>query len=522
MAVYKNTNTSSPLASVEFTPVSDGNFTFFHARAGADIEAFKAWITSAEMGQNVVAQTVVSGETVFITHGDTPKDAMLKQLETKGEQLSLQAHKKPFNWWALRGGLSIAGQTLHFASALLGVEQLKAGHAQLDPKNAHFNPKLKEGMYVRKAFQTDIGVFAVLNQTANLANILYGGQEENAENRLHAVKGEINGTLADHLAAVDNPINVLEKRSDLRKDPEGPQTAMQKADEFTRKYSVRFFEIGLRVVGTMALIVPWKNIPKGLNALKKGQMAEAWKVSKNPDKNYFNAGMLYMGGKIMSFCAKVPDPYDDKPHTLLDTVREKYLFRLGTAMEAWAGGTMAHNAFTNKKWGFSDPNRPDIKPNMDYLSGVGGSLFVMGFGARFFAPYGKRQVDMEEVYAHAADTLAKTPPEKLPQLMADTAATLKEHFKDKQVDFSEIYTKMMTDMYRYHHVALDNLGTEPDERAAKMKATEKAPEPALQAADAKFSTANPSRTLSQRVPLPATAHTDKALDTAGTPQVVSL
>jgi hypothetical protein len=76
-------------------------------------------------------------------------------------------------------------------------------------------------------------------------------------------------------------------------------------------------------------------------------------------------------------------------------------------------------------------------------------------------------MNMEELHAHISDSLAKVPPHELPQLIAECSASLVEHFKDKQLDYGKVYTQIMTDMYRYHHIALDNLGTEPEERIAK-------------------------------------------------------
>jgi len=165
---------------------------------------------------------------------------------------------------------------------------------------------------------------------------------------------------------------------------------------------------------------------------------------------------------------------------------------------------------------FRNPKRRIVlggKEYQDFLGGIGGMLFSTAFAMRLFAPYGVKEVNMEEVYAHATDTLAKTPPEKLPQLMADTTATLKEHFKDKDIAFSEIFIRMMSDMYRYHHIALDNLGNEPEERLTKINNQDKPAEAAP-----KHTPANAPRNPLGHVTPPAASHTDRIAE-ANEPQL---
>ncbi|MDE3060295.1 MAG: hypothetical protein KGJ06_04730, partial [Pseudomonadota bacterium] len=120
-----------------------------------------------------------------------------------------------------------------------------------------------------------------------------------------------------------------------------------------------------------------------------------------------------------------------------------------------------YDRFANRKITFPDksfiPSSLRKQNYRDFLGGIGGAMFVAGFAIRFFAPYGTKELDMREAYAHATDTLAKTPPEKLPQLLADTAVTLKESLKDKEnITFGEIYTHMKSDLYRYHRIGLDS------------------------------------------------------------------
>ena len=242
-------------------------------------------------------------------------------------------------------------------------------------------------------------------------------------------------------------------------------------------------------------------------------MGEAFKKMRNPDKFIFNAGGFWLAGKTLAFFAKTPDPYNPE-RTALDKFREEYLFKISTATEAIGSTTMAYDSFVKRKITFGG------KVSTDYLGSVGGMLFTTAFIMRLSAPYGVKDLNMEEVYAHATDTLAKTPPEKLPQLMADTAAYLTEHLKDKNVQFGEVYNKLMTDLYRYHHIALDNLGTEPQERTQALA------QPSLDTTDAslaeKYSLQRKSIAPTEKMAPPAANFTDRVAKTEAKSQSVTV
>lgn len=455
MAVFNNLNKASPITSVECSPVSDGNFTFFYLDAQEHKEGVKKWLTSREVGQEIIAETVVHGRPALVTKGGKTQDEIKSLLEARGEKLVLHTIKKPVNLWALRGTMSLLGQSLQLGSALIQVEKVTPQHPRLNSSDPHYSPKLKEGMWIRKGFSADIGMFAILNLIANGANIMYGAQHEKDENRLADIKDQVNESLAPHLANGDKPFDLNEKRSALRKDPAPPPTTMDKFDAFARKNSVRFFEIGLRFIGSLALVFPSNKWKSGISLLSKGRVSEAFRNSLNESEITRNAGVLYLTGKAISFLTKVHDPYDPKPHTTLDTIREKLLFKLGTATEFLAGSLISYGAFTTKNIGLYNKNATSITPYRDWLGTVGGGLFAVGYVMRFNADFGTKNINMEEVYAHAEDMLAKTPPEKLPQLLADTAAELTSHFKDKNMNFGEAYTHIITDMYRFNHIAIN-------------------------------------------------------------------
>src|SRR5262249_31361674 len=142
------------------------------------------------------------------------------------------------------------------------------------------------------------------------------------------------------------------------------------------------------------------------------------------------AGMGSLLGKTIALGSKPEDPYDPKPKTWLDTIREKFTFRTGGAIEALAFATYAADSFTN-------PDRRIVfkrggKDYADFIGGLGSILFSIRYMVRHWAKFGVKDVNMEELHAHVTDSLAKMPPEKLPQLLADTAAEMTDHFKDKR------------------------------------------------------------------------------------------
>lgn len=466
MATYKNTSDKSPLSSVECTPVSSGNFTFFHLKPGQDKEGFKKWLTAETINQEIVAETTVRGETVFITHGEMSKDKILDTLKKQGNELELSVPEKKFDAWKWRGILSMTGHPMQLASSFMLVDKF-------DPKKHGKVPASKivtvDGQkYARRPFDTAKGVFAVSNLAANLINITFGAQRSPDENRLTEVKNKLNDELGEAVTNIDELFPAEEKRASLRKDPAAPKSPGQKAHDFMQANSVTLGEVGLRYFGGVSLVFPmkWENWKGGFNELTQGKVGAAFKKMRNPDKFIFNAGGFWLAGKTLAFFAKTPDPYNPD-RTALDKFREEYLFKISTATEAIGSTTMAYDSYAKRKITYGG------KVSTDYLGSVGGMLFTTAFVMRLSAPYGVKDLNMEEVYAHATDTLAKTPPEKLPQLMADTAAYLTEHLQDKNVQFGEVYNKLMTDLYRYHHIALDNLGTEPEERKAILAKLEK-------------------------------------------------
>jgi len=220
---------------------------------------------------------------------------------------------------------------------------------------------------------------------------------------------------------------------------------------------------------------------------------------------------LSLTGKTTALPSKAPDPYNPKPHTWLDTLREKFTFRTGGLIETVAFGMVGADAFMNKKISFKKGG----KQYRDYISGIGGTLFTIRYLIRYWAPFGIKEMNMDEMYAHVTDSLAKMPPGKLPQLMAETAADLTDHFKDKHLEYGKVFTQLMNELYRYHHIALDNLGTEPEERRVKMTAHLKNPDPKPDETPVtKHTLTHAPRTAMDRVTVRSDKHSEKVSNTA--------
>lgn len=445
MSVYKNTRTNPLFNAVEFSPVSDGNFTFFYIDNPLRKDAARTWLARPEHHQEILAETQVEGHHVFVTHGDKTKEELLSALQQGGDHFAFSHSPKGVNAWALRGMLGIGGQGLQLTSSLM-------------------RHKLDIGLFV----------FAVSNIAANIMGMTLGAQKSEDTHRLRHLKEKFNTRLDDHLPAGEGLPKIDERRAALHKDEQPPKSAGDKLEGFLRRNSVYVGELGLRYLGAFALAFPMNKWGKSWTKMKTGAFKEAYDVGRNPSTYSHVAGIGSLVGKNIAFFSKPEDPYDPAPKSRLDNFREKYTFRLGGWIEAASFGTLSYGAFKEGKIKIGG------KQYADYLSGTGGAMFTLAYVTRHWAKFGVKEMNMEELYAHVADSLAQMPPEKLPRLMADTAADIKEHFKDKPMDFGKIFTQLMTDLYRYHHIALDNLGTEPQERQPAIAAAGEA-QPAITA-----------------------------------------
>lgn len=372
---------------------------------------------SPPLAQELVATTSVSGKPILVMRGQPSPFMVLDVLRIHGEQLDPVSSKKGMDPWKVRSLLGFSGQSLQLISSFL-------------------RPT--------KRLDTSIFVFAATNLAANTINMIYDhGQLVDDPHQLHFLKQRINRELAPHLRAGEAPIAIEEKRAPLRESDE-PRAPLDTAKVFLKRHSVAVGELGLRYLGAIGLAFParwWKEIPK----------AGLW-AKRDPSTYRVYSGLSSVLGKTVALSAQIPDPYNPKPETWIDHIRERWSFLAGGLIEVTSFSALAYSCFfktshNNYNQGIEVFGRryPDI------LGGVGATLFVLGYIVRSWAKFGERKVDMNELYAHASDTLAATPPEKLPELLANTSASLSEHFDHSDdLSFSIIYSNLLSDLTRYH------------------------------------------------------------------------
>lgn len=444
MSVYQNTNPNAPVVSVEFAPLPEGNFTFFRIRDAEKVEDLKKWLTSSEVGQEIIAQTQTQsdGTQILVTHGHKRSEDISALLARTGENFEIPKEKTKFDPWKWRGRFSNIGQTFNLISGFQNEGKLTG-------------PKI---------------MFAALNFAASGVNATFGGQKSEDEYQLRHLKSNINHLLAGRLPPGTDLPNVDEDRVAMRADDEAPKTLGQKCNELMRKNSVRIGEIGLRYLGSVALAFPMTKWKPAAKLIGEGSLKEAFHIAKNPDSTNFWTGVTYLTGKTIGLFSKVPDPYNPVPSTGMDKIREKYLFQASSLIETGAAGVLAVGNAKVKNPSKHQISRaaarglPAPAPARDLIGAAGGATLMAGLTTRLFAKFGTREVDMDELYAHTTDVLAQASPEQLPQMLADCAASIKDHFKEKAPEYGAIYLKLMTDLYRYHRIAL--------EKPAEQKAQE--------------------------------------------------
>src|SRR6185369_6138615 len=152
MTHYTNSRQGSVITSVEFDSAAGSDFAFFHTRSSADREQAQKIIASA--GLDVVAETAINGQPVFIAKG-RKKEEVFAFLQQQGEQLAEPVQKKAFDFWKWKGRLSILGQSFD----LLSVYLARSSHSRVPADNiAYF-------------------VYSLSNISASFVDIIFGGRK---------------------------------------------------------------------------------------------------------------------------------------------------------------------------------------------------------------------------------------------------------------------------------------------------------------------------------------------------------
>lgn len=438
MKKYVHSQEDAAIVSAEFTPMAGGNMAYLTLRKGVPSEGVRRML--AENQQDVIAETKQGERTVLVTRGPRSQEQLLNALEKGGEPLKVHEDKKGTEPWVVRSLLGFGGQSLQLISAFMrpprgGVR----GWANVD------KPQF---------------LFAATNLTANGINLVYKGNDLPDPSRTMHVKQMINDTLVRELKPGEKTLDVRDDRMVLRDPDYHSRRALTGFHGFMQKHSVSVGELGLRYVGAFGMAYPLDKI---------GQNGKL--LNPHPASLRHFTGMASMAGKTIALTAKVPDPYNPAAQTWFGKIRENISFKLGGWIETAAFSALAYDAFFNTgdvaankilEAGGKETMANAVRSRgiqsatgvkRDWLGGLGASMFVAGYIVRHFAKYGSRHVNMQEIYAHAGDTLAKLPPDKVPQALADISGQLAEHFKDdKRVSYASIYSHLAGDLCRYHQV----------------------------------------------------------------------
>ena len=427
MARYIASETTAAVQSLETAALGTKRVAWLSLRADSAESAIKKF---AQLG---IAATVLStsardGMFVIVATTTLEDATILRALAEQGAALSAPAaEKKKFNPWAWRGITSIVGQSLQIAASF-------ASKGSTADRAALFG-------------------FASLNLAANFINIVFGAQEKKDAHQLRYLKTRINETVGSVAETAIALPAVDDSRTDAR--PKDPVSANQQFKNFLNKYSVSFGEIGLRTVGSVSLAFPITKWGKAAKAFNQGGIKAAYLAGKNDNRATFLYGLMMLVGKFTSFTASEPDPYNPEPPSLLRQFREKVAFRLSSVIEGAGAAYQTYDRFAKQKISIGGKLHPD------YYGGIGSAVFVGGYGIRLGAPYGTREVDMKELYAHVSDALAQLPHEKIPDALANISATLADHFKTKKLEAPTIYAAIATDLAATHRIALGVPAQEP-------------------------------------------------------------
>ena len=423
---YRSHSPDSAIETVEFSTLDGQNYCFFTLRKGADARALTAKLHAPPLAQEIISHS--DAENLLVSRGSAPPQSVIQELSGMGEALAqVLPPSRKFDPWIWRGITSLVGQSLTLTAGLLAAEKGS-------DRNALFG-------------------FAGLNLLANICNITFGAQEKPDPAQLRLLKQKVN---QDILAAGGNPSSlpgIDDARLALR--PPEPKTFGQRSYEFLQKYSVSGGEIGLRTIGAAWLAFPLK--PE--NKRKDG----GFPFGRNPNPVTFYAGLATFAGKVISLASVEPDPYSAEPPGLIRRLRERVTFPLSSVVEGVASGFMTHDRFTRQKiiWGG--------KTMRDYPGAIGNAVFVGGYGIRLAAPYGSLQVQIPELAAHMADSLATLPPEKIPGRLAEMCHHLARHFEGKQdVSLAQIYTQATKELARQHHIHLPAVSDTPRPRTEPL------------------------------------------------------
>lgn len=445
-----STNTGA-VKAVEFSQTNGVNYAVFHTMAGKAAQDLASVFDAAHKNVQILSDTPGdNGEHIIACRMDYPLDEMISALNAQSEGLEREKEQKTGpDPMFLRGCTSIIGQASQLVSS-----------ATTLPRNTPLPTTRKE---ILGNISADIMGFAVLNLMANFCNMKFGSQHKIDHNHTIALKEEFNRHLAQ---LVDNPDALPDPRSEaISRRPPEKLTFGQKAYNFAQSQSTTIGEVALRMAGTASMIFPANQWREAYAEAAQGNYAQAFAKAINKDPVNRAVGITTMVGKVSSLIAKEENPYSDKEQNAFDVFREKYAFKASSVIEGVAAAGMAVDRVVNRRsiigadkyYNPNDKNQFDALPR-DWAGAFGNGVFVLGYGIRYPAKVGTLDVDLKEVYAHISDGLALLPRDTIPEALAGTVISLKNHFKDKRdLSAADIYAGISNELENHHQIAMPTL-----------------------------------------------------------------
>lgn len=268
--------------------------------------------------------------------------------------------------------------------------------------------------------------FASVNLVANAINAMFGAQKKEDKHQLHYLKQRINDEI---LPLADEAI--LPSVTATLEQSHGKRANESQAHYLLQQYSVIISEFILRTAGSLSLIAPITGWGKAARNLRKGMsIRETFLHARTENAILFGAGIFSLAGKGFILAASEPDPYSPEPMSRWRHMREQFMFRLSTISEVIGCSWMGYDRFKNKNGG--------KLLCADMYAGFGNLAIDLGYIPRWIAPYGVREVNMSELYAHAARALQTLPPEKIAPMTDQISCELAEHFKAKGLQENDV------------------------------------------------------------------------------------
>jgi len=435
MTQFFTKDPSASIGYVEFTSNQPEGLMLLMVKLSKDPAPIRQLLNVPELKRTILSETVTPEGTLIISRGPQSSQEMIKHLATHHEVLEEKVEKKKFNPWKWRGYSSFLGQSL----------QLVSGFKSGSDRSALMG-------------------FASLNLVANVINIVFGAQEKDDPHQLRQLKTSINQQLAPLVDAQKLPDPENKLANTYADTTTQKKNLSSRTYDFISKYSVSVGEILLRTLGSVSLAFPVTQWATAFRTFKKTNSAsQTYGALRTANPVTYGVGLLMLLGKFTSFASKEPDPFNPEPPGMIRQFREKIAFRLSSIIEGGAATWMAHDCFKNRTIDIGGKQRPD------YFGGAGNIVFIGGYGVRLAAPYGTREVNMKELYAHAATALAAAPREHLPNLLAQTAVSLKQHFHDKPIETATIYQELSRriEQHRPHFIDEKHQST-PQDAMAKI------------------------------------------------------